>query len=52
MEDVAFLVKRGRVTPDEIEAGISAAVIPQLPELQEAFEKAKTRVLELVQQKS
>jgi len=48
MEDVAFLISHDRVTPAQIEEALSEAVIPDLEELREAFERAKPRVRELV----
>ncbi len=47
MEDVAFLIGHDRVTPAQIEAAFSEAVIPNLEELRQAFERAKPRVREL-----
>ena len=48
MQDVAFLVAQDRITPEQIEAALAEAVIPDLEELREAFERAKPRVRELV----
>ena len=36
------------VTPDQVESAIADAVIPDLAELREAFERAKPRVREMV----
>jgi hypothetical protein len=47
MEDVAFLIAHDRITPQQIETAIAEAVIPDLEELREAFERAKPRVRQL-----
>ena len=47
MADVAFLIRHDRVTPAQIESALADAVIPELSELQDAFERAKPRVREL-----
>jgi hypothetical protein len=50
--DIEFLARHDRVSPDQIEMAINQAVIPDLAELREAFERAKPRVRELVRQLS
>lgn len=50
MADIAFLVRHDRVTAEQIEAAIAEAVIPDLQELRDAFERAKPRVREIVRQ--
>lgn len=47
MADVAFLIRHDQVTPAQIESALADAVIPDLIELREAFERAKPRVREL-----
>ena len=48
MADVDFLVRHDRVTADQLEAAIAAAVLPDLVELRDAFAQARPRVRELV----
>ena len=48
MSDIAFMIRHDRVTPEQIESALADAVIPDLLELREAFERAKPRVRELV----
>jgi hypothetical protein len=50
MSDIDFLIRHDRVTPDQIEAALNDAVIPDLVELRDAFERAKPRVRELALQ--
>jgi hypothetical protein len=52
MEDVAFLIRHDSITSAQIEAAFSDAVIPDLEELREAFERAKPRVRELARKAS
>lgn len=47
MADIAFLIRHDQVTPAQIESALADAVIPDLIELREAFERAKPRVREL-----
>ncbi|MFT5040109.1 MAG: hypothetical protein ACI8XO_004213 [Verrucomicrobiales bacterium] len=47
MDDVAFLIQHDRITSAQIEAAIAEAVIPDLTELRDAFERAKPLVLEI-----
>ena len=47
MADIAFLIAHDRVTPVQIDRTLAEAVIPDLLELREAFERAKPRVREL-----
>lgn len=48
LADIAFLISHDHITPAEIEGAFTEAVIPDLPELREAYERAKPRVRELV----
>lgn len=48
LADVAFLVGHDGVTPAQLEAALAAAVIPDLTELRDAFERAKPLVRALV----
>ena len=48
MTDIAFMLRHDRVTPDRVESAIADALIPDLAELREAFERAKPRVREIV----
>ena len=50
MADIAFMIRHDRVTLDQVESAIAGAVIPDLTELREAFERAKPRVREMVRQ--
>jgi hypothetical protein len=50
MADIAFLVRDDRVTLSQVESAFAEAVIPDMVELREAFERAKPRVRELVRQ--
>jgi hypothetical protein len=50
MEDIVFMVRHDRVTREQLDATIAAAVIPDPQELRDAFEQAKPRVLEIVRQ--
>jgi len=50
MSDIAFLILHDRVTPEQIEDAMKEAVIPDLVELRDAFERAKPRVRELALQ--
>ena len=52
MEDIAFLVRHDHVTPEQLEAAIAAAFLPQLTELRDAFEQAKPRVREIVREQA
>jgi hypothetical protein len=47
LADIAFLVRHDRITPAQIENAFSEAVIPDLVELRDAFERAKPLVREL-----
>ena len=47
MADIAFLIRHDCLKADQIEGVIAQAVIPELAELREAFERAKPRVREL-----
>jgi len=48
LADIAFLIRHDRITPEQIESALAAAVIPDLTELRDAFERAKPPVRELV----
>lgn len=52
MADIEFLMRHDRVTPEQLETVLDQAVIPDLAELREAFERAKPRVRELVRKTS
>jgi hypothetical protein len=47
LADIAFLLRHDRITPEQIERALAEAVIPDLAELRDAFERAKPRVHEL-----
>jgi hypothetical protein len=47
MADIAFLLGHDRITPNELERAFAEAVIPDLEELREAFDRARPRVLDL-----
>ncbi len=47
LSDIRFLIGHDRISPGEVEAAMSEAVLPDLPELRDAFAKAKPLVLEL-----
>jgi hypothetical protein len=50
MEDVAFLIRHDQITPAEMEEAFIRAVIPDLVELRDAFERAKPIVRKLVRE--
>jgi uncharacterized nucleotidyltransferase DUF6036 len=47
MSDIRFLLRHDAITPAEVEAALADVVLPDLPELRDAFAKAKPRVLDL-----
>ncbi len=47
MEDIAFLIRHDRITPAQIETAFKDAVIPNVTELHDAFERAKPLVREI-----
>jgi hypothetical protein len=47
LADIEFLLRHDRITSAQIEEALRLAVIPDLVELREAFERAKPRVREL-----
>lgn len=47
LADIAFLIDQDQITPAQIESAFAEAVLPDLTELREAFERAKPRVREL-----
>ena len=47
LADIAFLIEHDRITPAQIESALSEAVIADLVELRDAFERAKPLVREL-----
>lgn len=49
LADIAFLIRHDRITREQIERAFAEAVIPDLAELRDAFERAKPRVRELAQ---
>ena len=48
--DIAFLIRHDRLTPVQIEGAFAEAVIPDVLELREAFERAKPLVRALSHQ--
>jgi hypothetical protein len=50
MADVAFLIRHDGIAPTQLETALTQVVIPDVAELREAFERAKPRVRELVNQ--
>lgn len=50
MEDVRFLIRHDRITLAQIEGALVDAVIPDLLELRDAFERAKPRVREMARE--
>ena len=50
MADIAFLIGHDHITPAQIESTLAEAVIPDLVEMRDAFERAKPLVRELAQQ--
>ena len=48
MADVAFLIRHDQILTAQIESAFAEAVIPDLVELRDAFERAKPLVRELV----
>jgi len=49
LTDIAFLIRHDHLTPAQIEDTLAQAVVPDLAELQEAFQRAKPLVRELAQ---
>ncbi len=47
LADMEFMIRHDRISPAEVEAALDEAVIPDLVELREAFERAKPLVREL-----
>jgi hypothetical protein len=47
MADIQFLIGHDHITPAQMEEAFKEAVIPELVELRDAFERAKPRVREL-----
>jgi hypothetical protein len=52
MADIEFLITHDRVTPEQIEGAFKEAVIPDLVELRDAFERAKPVVRALAEKLS
>jgi hypothetical protein len=50
MADLMFLIRRDHLTPVQIEGAFAHAVIPDLVELRDAFERAKPQVRALARQ--
>jgi hypothetical protein len=44
MADIAFLIGHDRITPEQVESATAEAVLPDLVELRDAFERAKPLV--------
>ncbi|HEX7860131.1 MAG TPA: DUF6036 family nucleotidyltransferase [Verrucomicrobiae bacterium] len=49
LADVEFMVRHDRITSPQIEAAFLEAVLPEVPELKEAFETAQPLVRKIVQ---
>jgi len=49
MADAGFMIRHDHVTPEQLEAGFAAAVIPDLVEYRDAFARARPVVLKLAQ---
>ena len=47
MADIAFMIRRDGITVGQIESAFADAVIPEMQELRDAFERAKPAVLAL-----
>jgi hypothetical protein len=50
LADIAFLIRRDGVTPEQLESALAEVVLPDLVELRDAFERAKPPVRELARQ--
>lgn len=50
MQDVEFFIRRERITLEQLDTAFASAVIPDLVELRDAFNKAKPVVLELAKE--
>ena len=48
LDDVEFMIRHDRVSSSEMESALDQAVIPDLIEFRDAFERAKPLVLEKV----
>ena len=49
LEDIAFMFQNDRIDPAQVESALTEAVILDLAELRDAFERAKPLVRTLVQ---
>jgi hypothetical protein len=47
MADIAFMIRHDHITPDDLERALADAVIPDIVELRDAFERAKPLVRSL-----
>lgn len=47
MQDIDFMIRHDRIAEADLEAAMSAAIIPDLQEYRDAFEKARGPVLQL-----
>lgn len=47
MEDAAFLIRRDRINPDQLEEAFGSANLTDIEELHDAFDRAKPLVLEM-----
>ncbi|MFO1498179.1 MAG: DUF6036 family nucleotidyltransferase [Verrucomicrobiota bacterium] len=47
LDDIAFLIQHDQIDSDQIESALAEAVIPDLAELRDAFERAKPLVRQL-----
>jgi hypothetical protein len=48
LQDIQFLIRAESLTKEQLEAAIAFARVPDLPEIQELFNRARPRVLALV----
>lgn len=47
LADIEFMIRHDRIPPAELEGALALAVIPDLVELREAFERAKPLAREI-----
>lgn len=50
MADIAFMVRHDEITPAQMEAAFHDAVLPDIPELMDAYAKARPLVRDIVRQ--
>lgn len=48
LQDIQFLIRAEPLTADELKAAFAQARVPDVPEIQERFDRARPRVLALV----